>query len=47
MSSLCVCVSVCGKDVGANEGPANMPTQHGYEEDTVLGKSPVEMVLGS
>lgn len=45
MSSLCV--SVCGEDVGASEGPINMPTQHGHEEDMALGKSPVEMVLDS
>lgn len=42
-----MCVSVCGEDVGANEGSIHMATQHGYEEDTALAKSPVEMVLGS
>lgn len=44
---LFVCVSACGADVGANEGPANMPTWCGYEEDSALGNSPVELVLGS
>lgn len=42
-----VCVSACGVGEGANEGPANMPTQHGYQDDTALGNSLVEPVLGT
>lgn len=46
MTSLCGCGRMQGS-VGTNQGPENIPTQHGYEEKIRLGNSPKEQLPSS